>query len=121
MRWMQTYREVSVVLPLEKKATDRISITAGDRLVIRMNKETVLDRELYLPVKEDECIWSFENKEVDVLLVKKEMGPWKSLFKGDPEEVQDIPVEPIGDLSELGDEAQKIIERAMEEENIVKA
>ncbi|KAH9387330.1 uncharacterized protein NEMAJ01_2244 [Nematocida major] len=117
MDWSQTYREVTVRLPLDKKSRDRVRVRAGSSLLITKNEEVLVDRELFLGVDGDETVWTLDEGCLEVSMRKREMGPWKSLFKGDPEEEQDLPVENVS-LSDLGEEAQSILEKAIRDGNM---
>lgn len=118
MNWRQTYREITIDYVIDRERNDKVEVTTGDCLIISKNREVILNKELSHKVKQDETVWSLEQNNLEIVLTKEETGVWKSLFVGEAEEEYSLETERITHPSELGEEAQRVIEKAMAEGNL---
>lgn len=116
--WTQSLQEVTVTLPVPPgtKSRDIVCDIKKNHLKVGLRgKPSIIDGELYKPVKPDDCFWSLEDqKAISILLTKHDqMEWWRCAVKGEPE-VDTQKVEPENSkLSDLDPETRSTVEKMM--------
>mmetsp|Transcript_12409 Transcript_12409/g.24970 ORF Transcript_12409/g.24970 Transcript_12409/m.24970 type:complete len:146 (+) Transcript_12409:149-586(+) len=122
--WTQTLEEVTVVVPVGRKVKGKECKVDVQRRSIRISvpsaveeneRVTVLEGELFAPVRVDDCVWNvLDSDTVEVMLTKEDrMQWWKCVVVGEEEvDTQKIEPEPSG-LGDLDPEMRSMVEKMM--------
>ncbi|KAL5998985.1 transcriptional coactivator [Asimina triloba] len=116
--WIQTLQETTVTIPVPQGTKARFVSCEIKKTHLKVGlkgQPPVIDGELYMAVKPDDCFWSIEDgKFISILLTKQnQMEWWKSLIKGGPE-VDTQKVQPENSkLSDLDPETRQTVEKMM--------
>ncbi|CAN6452551.1 unnamed protein product [Victoria cruziana] len=116
--WTQTLSEVTVNVPVPRGTKSRFVVCEIKRSHLKVGlkgQPPIIDEDLYMPVKVDDCFWSIEDEKAISILLTKHNGMewWKSLTKGGPE-IDTQKVEPENSkLSDLDPETRKTVEKMM--------
>ncbi|XP_031499309.1 protein BOBBER 1 [Nymphaea colorata] len=116
--WTQTLSELTVNIPVPRGTKSRFvgcEIKRSHLKVGLKGQPPIIDGELYMPVKVDDCFWSIEDEKAISILLTKHNGMewWKSLTKGGPE-IDTQKVEPENSkLSDLDPETRQTVEKMM--------
>ncbi|KAG5483303.1 hypothetical protein LSCM1_04845 [Leishmania martiniquensis] len=109
--------EVRVPLPAANVKGKQVSvvITSGHLSVGMKGQPSIVDGDLYAPVRAEECMWTIEDgKTVVVTLFKSNaMEWWKTIFQGDPEiDLQKVMPE-NSKLDDLDSDTRQTVEKMM--------
>ncbi|GAV66203.1 CS domain-containing protein [Cephalotus follicularis] len=116
--WTQSLQEVNVNVPIPAGTKSRFVVCEIKKNHLKVGlkgQSPVIDGELFMPVKPDDCYWSIEDQNsLSILLTKhNQMEWWKSLVKGDPQ-IDTQKVEPeTSRLSDLDPETRTTVEKMM--------
>ncbi|KAF3788656.1 BOBBER 1 protein [Nymphaea thermarum] len=116
--WTQTLSELTVNIPVPRGTKSRFVVCEIKRSHLKVGlkgQPPIIDGELYMPVKVDDCFWSIEDEKFISILLTKHNGMewWKSLTKGGPE-IDTQKVEPENSkLSDLDSETRQTVEKMM--------
>lgn len=116
--WVQTLAEATVNIPIPAGTKSRmltVEIRKQYLKVALKGGETIVDGELYEPVKTDDCFWNIvDGKMLEISLTKNnQMEWWRTIVKGDPE-INTKKVEPENSkLADLDGETRQTVEKMM--------
>ncbi|KAL9432848.1 hypothetical protein AB3S75_027796 [Citrus x aurantiifolia] len=116
--WTQILQEVTVSVPVPAGTKSRFVLCEIKKNHLKVGlkgQPPIIDGELHMAVKPDDCYWSIEDqKTVSILLTKQnQMEWWKCLIKGGPE-IDTQKVEPENSkLSDLDPETRSTVEKMM--------
>ncbi|KAK3258529.1 hypothetical protein CYMTET_32429 [Cymbomonas tetramitiformis] len=116
--WVQTLAEVTVNIPVPVGTKSRMLTVEIKKQYVKValkGGETIMDGELYEPVKTDDCFWNIvDGKMLEISLTKNnQMEWWRTIVKGDPE-INTKKVEPENSkLGDLDGETRQTVEKMM--------
>lgn len=87
-RWTQTIEDVQITfsLPVGTRGKDVNVAVKNEEIAVRIHNEAVLQGKLFSRVKSEECLWTIEDNELCLVLVKaKQHESWKSVIAGQDE------------------------------------
>ncbi|KAF2287435.1 hypothetical protein GH714_039891 [Hevea brasiliensis] len=114
--WTQTLQEVNVLVPVPSGTKSRFVVCDIKKNHLKVGlkgQPSIIEGELYKPIKVDDCYWSIEDQNtISILLTKHDqMEWWKCLVKGDPE-INTQKVEPENSkLADLDPETRQTVEK----------
>ncbi|KAJ9164537.1 hypothetical protein P3X46_024102 [Hevea brasiliensis] len=116
--WTQTLQEVNVLVPVPSGTKSRFVVCDIKKNHLKVGlkgQPSIIEGELYKPIRVDDCYWSIEDQNtISILLTKHDqMEWWKCLVKGDPE-INTQKVEPENSkLADLDPETRQTVEKMM--------